>query len=83
MDIDYSKYFVDAQGDITGIGSANSDGVPKLTLPKEADIRFRNFTFPSSKMVPLVQAVSQTYTVSYIPPVGWQQTMKQLMNDST
>jgi hypothetical protein len=43
-------YFVDAQGDVTWGGVSGSPylGRPPPVLPKEADIRYRNFRFPDA-----------------------------------
>jgi hypothetical protein len=44
-------YFVDAQGDVTwgGLPAGPYQGKPSLVLPKEADIRYRNFRFPDTE----------------------------------
>ena len=48
MNVDYSKYFVDAQGDITFVGATDAMKRKGETLPRAADMRFRNYVFPTA-----------------------------------
>jgi hypothetical protein len=88
MDTDYTRYFVDAQGDITYVGPRTAK-VQREPIPQAADLRFRNFVFPA--VVNLTgdfpaQAQSAVKTdnlpqTTMLPPAGWHATLEALRKD--
>lgn len=86
MDTDYSKYFVDAQGDVTYVGQNSGSSRGKTIIPKEADMRFRNFVFPTAVSVgnlPITSGLTPTAVkpvakITFVEPAGWLQTVEML-----